>query len=149
MYVKLRDAGTIFHDGSQDATVTGTLPVKVKASAKVKEAVKSGVLVQVEDKAAEIEIEKAAGNDEAVEALKSAETDAKVAIKELEKEVATHEANAKEHAKNLADVQAELDESKKSVAELNGKLAQSAKDLEAKDKAYENVKAELAKATKK
>lgn len=178
MYVKLRDAGTIFHDGSQDATVSGSLPVKVKATPKVKEAVKSGVLTEVDDKAAQIEIEKAAGNDEKVNALKSVENDAKAAVLALEEQIEANK-NAHDEALKVAnedlaktieesaglaeqlkaseasvvDLSGKLEKSEKDsasvVADLTGKLEKAVKDLDAKDKAYETVKAELAKANKK
>ena len=53
MYVKLRDRGTIFNDHTQDVAVTGNLPVKVKKTDKVKDGIRTGILIEVESKDAE------------------------------------------------------------------------------------------------
>jgi len=65
MYVILRDKGTIFHDGGQDVSVTGTVPVKVRATPKVNKAVSDGILIKVDDKEAEAQVAKAAGKAKA------------------------------------------------------------------------------------
>lgn len=45
-YIKLKDKGTIFHDAGQDATVTGEQVIEVKETAKVRSALKGGVIVE-------------------------------------------------------------------------------------------------------
>lgn len=50
MKVKLKDKGGIFHDASQDATVTGTSVIELKSNKKVQKAIKDGVLVEVTGK---------------------------------------------------------------------------------------------------
>lgn len=48
VYVKLKDTGSIFHDASQEQTITGTKVVAFKKTGKVKSAIKNGVLVEVD-----------------------------------------------------------------------------------------------------
>lgn len=48
IYVKLKDRGSIFHDASQEATVTGAKVVAVKKTGKVASALRNSLLVQVE-----------------------------------------------------------------------------------------------------
>lgn len=53
VFVKLKDTGSIFHDASQDGTVTGDKVVELKKTPKVMAAIKGGVLVEA--KASEVE----------------------------------------------------------------------------------------------
>lgn len=48
--IRLRDSGTIFHDASQDVTLTGTQIAEAVLNAKVASALRNGVLEKVEEK---------------------------------------------------------------------------------------------------
>lgn len=74
VYVKLRDAGSIFHDIVSGVSVVGRAPVEIEVSAKVKEAIKGGALVELTDKEYALAIEAAKeGDKEATKASEAAE----------------------------------------------------------------------------
>lgn len=55
VYVRLKDKGTIFHDASQDKSVTGAAIEEFTRTEKVSKAIRSGVLVEV----SEVDVKKA------------------------------------------------------------------------------------------
>lgn len=48
VFVKLRDRGSVFHDNSQDYTVTGEAVHEVKLTSKIETAIRHGVLTKVD-----------------------------------------------------------------------------------------------------
>ncbi len=116
MFVKLKDEGGIFHDASQDATVTGSAVVEVKKTEKVTASIKGGLLVEVSQEDAEKLIAKQEGKKVAVK------NDAKSTdFKALEKDLETT-TTAKE------EVEAKLDEA---LTEQSN-LATAKEEVEAK-----------------
>lgn len=112
-YVRLKDKGTIFHDASQDVSVTGSQIVKAKPTPKLEAGLKGGVIEEVSEeeyKAQKGETSKVtAKTDEKVETLK----------KELEAKDETYKADlkAKEeaHEADLKAKDAEIEELKKQL----------------------------------
>jgi len=128
MYVKLRDAGTIFHDASQNKGVTGSLPAELKATDKVKNAVRAGILLEVKE-------------DEAKAAIKKAE---KAADKKASNGTNSQKlANANSKIKGLKTdnetLTEENDELKAQVADLQKELAEGGGDDTALAEANQKV----------
>ncbi len=125
MYVKLNDKGGLFHDASQDASVTGPLPVEVKKTKRVASALKDQLLVAVPDtEAKKILAEDAAARKELV--ANSSDSDH---IKGLEGKVATLEEELSLHV----DIKDALDAAESKVTKLSAELKKAQDDL-AKEK---------------
>lgn len=99
--VKLVDAGSIFYEAHQGATVLGTKVVEVNLSAKVAKAIKDGRLVEVKGPSkSEKEVELKA---------KQAEEEAKLKAEQEEKSKAEEEAKkAEQEAKAKEEQEAKL-----------------------------------------
>jgi len=147
IYVVLRDKGTIFHDGTQDVSVTGLLPTEVKPTAKITKAIQDGILIKVDEKEAEALIAKDAGK---TKASAKADNDLRDKIAELEASNKTLTTQAEEAATKLKAVEGERDEFKTKVEEvasinvqLSADLNTAVNDLAAKNEAYDTLKASI------
>ena len=145
IYVKLRDAGTIFNDSSASITVTGKLPVEIaKKSPKVAKAIRNGVLLEVEAKVAEAELAQAAKDGKALSKLKKSDA-AKVVVMETEL------AKAKEDNDELTEKLLESEEARKELEEAAASDEATKKlkaDLAASQKLVKELTAEVSKLKK-
>lgn len=173
IYVKLRDKGTIFHDGSGNQSITGSLPVEVTLTPKIKNAMQKGRLEKVSDEEAKAIIAKANKNDETKkQALKSesskiskleAALEAKQNELVIKDEAVTQKdeeiANLKETiaqgsegaitAEQFKEVQDALTEANKIVEKLTEANGALTLELEEAVSVQGNLRAELAKSKKK
>lgn len=106
MYVKLNDKGTIFQDTSANQTVSGNVPVKVRATNRVKSALKNNILTEVKDSEAKAQIKEAQGKKD-----------------EARKERTTSDSQKlTESATKMVELQAENERLKQENAEQSKKL---------------------------
>ena len=156
-YVKLRDAGTIFHDASQDISVTGSVPTLLNTTKKVNAAIKGGILIEVKENEAKLAIAEAQGNKEEVAKELNKESDAKVAevqgkLNEANTSITEKDAKIVELETTIADAKKagdEIGQANKEIESLNKSNTKLAKDLEASKTALADTKKALAEANKK
>lgn len=139
VYVRLRDTGSIFHDTTQNRAVTGKLPVHVRRTPKVAQAIKDGVLDEVKAADAEAEIAKAKGEakpegaDTALKAVKAENV-------ELKKENETVKAKALEDGNLIAELTGSVETLEGERDALKGKLETTEEDLKTKTEEYNDLK---------
>lgn len=155
MYVRLNDKGSIFHDMSQDVTLTGANPVNVKSTKRVKDAIKSGVLIEVEDKEAKTLL--ASNKAEASKTASDKTLEAQLAeankrADEAEGKVADAESALATALEEKKEVEAQLEEANAKVEELTKAPVEAEKVVvegtETGDKPAEDAKAANAAAPK-
>lgn len=111
VYVKLKDKGSIFHDASQEKTITGKAVVEMRLTGKVKSAIKNGVLVKT-DAPESTDTAKSSNEGGAIRPDKPSYS--KMKKSELQKELDDREIDYEDDATNAALVELlEADDAKK------------------------------------
>ena len=157
LYVKLKDPSSIFTDVSQNVTVSGEVPYEVVFTERLKNALKHGVLVKVDEKEAKPLIEKHLKKIEALDAVQAEARQARRAedkdskllkermaalVKEgkaKDNEIAQLKANEAEGGGDCTELQEKITELTE-VAELSAEEVEELKGkLEGADKAREAI----------